>query len=121
MRVTFFFDELEAVLGTSAPHPTPPSLQPVNNFESEFGDLEQLLEQVDGGVNAAPTAQSAIGQRLQPRTRTPKTKLFDQTMRVPVKQLDNLSNLIGELVVKRNALEDDEERMRQSLDNLLNQ
>ena len=42
-------------------------------------------------------------------------------MRVPVKHLDNLSNLVGELVVNRNSLEQDQERMRQSLDNLLYQ
>ncbi len=44
-----------------------------------------------------------------------------ETMRVPVKQLDNLGNLIGELVVNRNTLEQDQERMRQFLDNLLHQ
>ena len=42
-------------------------------------------------------------------------------MRVPVKQLDNVSNLVGELVVYRNSLEQDQERMRQFLDNLLHQ
>ena len=42
-------------------------------------------------------------------------------MRVPIKQLDNLSNLVGELVVNRNSLEQDQERLRQFLDNLLHQ
>jgi chemosensory pili system protein ChpA (sensor histidine kinase/response regulator) len=42
-------------------------------------------------------------------------------MRVPVKYLDNLSNLVGELVVNRNSLEQDQERLRQFLDNLLHQ
>jgi chemosensory pili system protein ChpA (sensor histidine kinase/response regulator) len=42
-------------------------------------------------------------------------------MRVPIKQLDNLSNLIGELVVKRNRLEQEQDRLRLFLDNLLNQ
>ena len=40
-------------------------------------------------------------------------------MKVPVKQLDDMSNLVGELVVNRNTLEQDHERLRQSLDNLL--
>jgi chemotaxis protein histidine kinase CheA/CheY-like chemotaxis protein len=40
-------------------------------------------------------------------------------MRVPVKHLDDMSNLVGELVVNRNTLEQDQERQRQSLDNLL--
>jgi len=42
-------------------------------------------------------------------------------MRVPIKQLDNVSNLVGELVVYRNTLEQDQERLRQFLDNLLHQ
>ena len=46
---------------------------------------------------------------------------FEQMMRVPVKQLDNVSNLVGELVVYRNSLEQDQERLRQFLDNLLHQ
>ncbi len=48
-----------------------------------------------------------------------KSQGFDQTMRVSVKKLDDLNNLIGELVVKRNRLEDDQERLRRFLDNLL--
>ena len=48
-----------------------------------------------------------------------KSQSFDQTMRVSVKKLDDLNNLIGELVVKRNRLEDDQERLRRFLDNLL--
>jgi chemosensory pili system protein ChpA (sensor histidine kinase/response regulator) len=42
-------------------------------------------------------------------------------MRVPVKHLDDMSNLVGELVVNRNTLEQDQERQRQSLGNLLHQ
>ncbi|HEY9771674.1 MAG TPA: hybrid sensor histidine kinase/response regulator [Coleofasciculaceae cyanobacterium] len=48
-----------------------------------------------------------------------KVQAFDQTMRVSVRKLDDLNNLIGELVVKRNRLEDDQERLRRFLDNLL--
>ncbi|KAB8319914.1 response regulator [Tolypothrix campylonemoides VB511288] len=46
---------------------------------------------------------------------------FEQLMKVPVKHLDDLSNLVGELVVNRNTLEQDQERLRQFLDNLLDQ
>jgi chemosensory pili system protein ChpA (sensor histidine kinase/response regulator) len=42
-------------------------------------------------------------------------------MKVPVKQLDNLNNLVGEMVVNRNSLETDQERLRQSIDKLLYQ
>jgi len=52
-----------------------------------------------------------------PRARAP----LEQMMRVPIKQLDNVSNLVGELVVYRNTLEQDQERLRQFLDNLLHQ
>jgi chemosensory pili system protein ChpA (sensor histidine kinase/response regulator) len=43
----------------------------------------------------------------------------EESMKIPVKQLDEMSNLVGELVVNRNTLEQDHERLRQSLDNLL--
>jgi len=89
--------------------------------EDEFKDLEALLEQADRTMGGPPTMVTVGGQRLQPRNRPSKAKSFEQTMRVPVKQLDNLSNLIGELVVKRNRLEQDQERLRQFLDNLLTQ
>ncbi|MEB3340050.1 MAG: response regulator [Okeania sp.] len=50
-----------------------------------------------------------------------KSRPLEQTIKVPAKQLDNLSNLVGELVVNRNSLEQGQERMRQFLDNLLHQ
>ena len=72
------------------------------------------MMQVDmlGGppVNIANITQSG------PRGATPQ-----QSMKVPVKQLDNLNNLVGEMVVNRNSLETDQERLRQSLDKLLYQ
>ncbi len=101
--------------------PTPIVAFKPSESEDEFRDLEALLEQADRTMGGPPTMVAVGGQRLQPRTRTLKAKGFEQTMRVPVKQLDNLSNLIGELVVKRNRLEQDQERLRQFLDNLLTQ
>ncbi|MGL5033988.1 MAG: hybrid sensor histidine kinase/response regulator [Microcystaceae cyanobacterium] len=98
-----------------------PSFITSSEPEDDFKDLEALLEQADRTMGGPPTMVAVGGQRFQPRNRTVKTKVFEQTMRVPVKQLDNLSNLIGELVVKRNSLEQDQERLRQFLDNLLNQ
>jgi chemosensory pili system protein ChpA (sensor histidine kinase/response regulator) len=77
-----------------------------------FDDLEDLINETSSKPISKVTATQATGDR--------KSAAFDQTMRVPVKTLDNLSNLIGELVVKRNRLEDDQERLRQFLDNLLN-
>ncbi len=78
--------------------------------EDEFKELEKLLEDSPGNrtANLRPT----------PKGRAP---IYEPIARVPVKQLDNLSNLMGELVVNRNSLEQDQERMRQFLDNLLDQ
>ncbi len=104
-----------------APRAIAVSKQFASETEDEFKDLEALLEQADRTMGGPPTMVTVGGQRLQPRSRPSKTKSFEQTMRVPVKQLDNLSNLIGELVVKRNRLEQDQERLRQFLDNLLTQ
>ncbi|MDJ0598443.1 MAG: hybrid sensor histidine kinase/response regulator [Crocosphaera sp.] len=93
------------------------------DLDDDFGDLEALLEQADRTMGGSPTITQSSGKRFSGAslTRPTKTKAFEQTMRVPIKQLDNLSNLIGELVVKRNSLEQDQERLRQFLDNLLNQ
>jgi len=104
-----------------APRAIAVSKQFASETEDEFKDLEALLEQADRTMGGPPTMVTVGGQRLQSRSRPNKTKSFEQTMRVPVKQLDNLSNLIGELVVKRNRLEQDQERLRQFLDNLLTQ
>jgi chemotaxis protein histidine kinase CheA/ActR/RegA family two-component response regulator len=83
--------------------------------EDEFADLEALLPKNDRGSKPT-TASGASGSSARP-----KMAVFEQTMRVPVKQLDGLSNLVGELVVNRNSLEQEQERIRQSLDNLLYQ
>jgi chemosensory pili system protein ChpA (sensor histidine kinase/response regulator) len=80
--------------------------------EDEFKELEKLLEDSPGG--------NRVAAMLRP---TPKRSapIYEPIAKVPVKQLDNLSNLMGELVVNRNSLEQDQERMRQFLDNLLDQ
>ncbi|MGD1897579.1 MAG: response regulator [Phormidesmis sp.] len=82
--------------------------------DEDFDDLEKLLEEGDEtSLPAAPrrTAAPRVARRSSPAR--------EQNMRVPVKHLDNLSNLVGELVVSRNTLERDQERLRQFLDNLL--
>ncbi len=75
--------------------------------DTGWGELEGMVE-----IDAGPQT----GGRMAPRRGG-----FEQTMRVPVRQLDNLSNLVGELVVNRNSIEQNQERMRQFLDNLLHQ
>ncbi|NEO76095.1 hybrid sensor histidine kinase/response regulator [Moorena sp. SIO4G3] len=122
---TRIFDELELLLNeTSSPEPNHSLDQETrktnqaDSVEDDFKDLEHLLEQANQSISAIP---GGINQELSRQTRRPRSKLFEQTMRVPVKQLDTLSNLVGELVVGRNTLEQDQERLRQFLDNLSHQ
>ncbi|MDQ2096937.1 MAG: response regulator [Tychonema bourrellyi B0820] len=92
---------------------------PQHGLDDDFSDLEALLDEPKEG---ARQGEGNISSRLGSiRPKGPRQGFGDQTMRVPVKQLDNLSNLMGELVVNRNSLEQDQERMRQFLDNLLHQ
>jgi chemotaxis protein histidine kinase CheA/CheY-like chemotaxis protein len=87
--------------------------------KDEFGDLEDLLKDADktlGGSSANRKATTFPNRRSNRRG-----VLTDQTMRVSVKHLDNLNNLVGEMVVNRNSLEQTQERLRQFLDNLLYQ
>ncbi|MEO0407828.1 MAG: hybrid sensor histidine kinase/response regulator, partial [Cyanobacteria bacterium P01_A01_bin.135] len=87
----------------------------------DFADLEKLLEQADETLGGAPIPSTAL--RLSSSSRRPvrRPTLGNQTMRVSVKNLDNLNNLVGELVVNRNSLEQSQERLRQFLDNLMSQ
>jgi chemotaxis protein histidine kinase CheA/ActR/RegA family two-component response regulator len=84
--------------------------------EMEFSDLERLLD--DAQRSTAASSSIAAG-RSAAATRSNRKPGAAQTMKVGVKQLDNLSNLIGELVINRNTLEDNQDRLRQFLDNLL--
>jgi chemosensory pili system protein ChpA (sensor histidine kinase/response regulator) len=118
------FSDLDALLdndqGTGGSDDT--GLMALAN-DSEFGDLEKLLDDTDQTLGGATSARTvAAGGAAPGRRQSRPGKVFgEQTMRVPVKHLDNLSNLVGELVVNRNSLEQDQERMRQSLDNMLYQ
>lgn len=107
---------------------------------NEFLELEELLEEVvqperqaeDTEQEELSVAQLPLPMQnatpastrntAQPRTSRQSSRGFnEQTMRVPVKHLNNCSNLVGELVVNRNSLEQNQERLRQFLDNLLYQ
>ncbi|MDY6939748.1 MAG: response regulator [Cyanobacteriota bacterium] len=123
------FSQLEAYLDRSAVAPAPaptkrsaPAAPATANGQSksDFDDLEKLLEETEKAAGGAggPTKSRGGGERGRGRRRG---GAFEQTMRVPIKQLDNLSNLVGELVVSRNSLEQDQERLRQFLDSLLHQ
>ncbi|MDZ8031834.1 response regulator [Nostoc sp. DedSLP04] len=96
----------------SAKNPTPSPA-----IKDEFGDLEKLLAEANQTISHSTVVKSNTSQATRPSTR--RAARFEETMKVPVKQLDDMSNLVGELVVNRNTLEQDHERLRQSLDNLL--
>ncbi len=108
------FEGLDALLDDDVAL-EPDSLSP--ETADDFGDLEKLLEQADQalGGGGSPTIRPGSTGRSSRRA----ASIGDQTMRVSVKHLDTLSNLVGELVVNRNSLEQDQERLRQFLDNLL--
>ena len=94
----------------------------LDNLLDAERDLDNLLDNKPepslSQVVPVQTPPVKINSPRQPEAS--KAKAFDQTMRVSVKKLDNLNNMIGELVVKRNRLEEDQERLRRFLDNLLN-
>ena len=119
------FDDLESLLA-DAPEPLAAVSQTefsayASDSDMEFDDLEKMLEDADKTIGGTPSAKGLSSAQPGRRTNRPGKGLSEQTMRIPVKHLDNLSNLVGELVVNRNSLEQDQERMRQSLDNLLYQ
>ncbi|AFZ18733.1 response regulator [Allocoleopsis franciscana] len=121
------FQDLDSLLEDQTQAPDSPAPAPVNRATSkassladEFGDLESLLKQADKSLGGPPSAMPDQS-RTRPSMRPRPPRVFEHTMRVPVKHLDSLSNLVGELVVNRNTLEQDQERLRQFLDNLSHQ
>lgn len=89
------------------------------DMDDEFSDLEKLLAGADQSISHSSTSTAKLHSSRISRASDRRTARFEETMKVPVKQLDEMSNLVGELVVNRNTLEQDHERLRQSLDNLL--
>ncbi len=102
------FDGLDDLIGTAAP---------TANSAAPLDDLDLLL--------AAPTPTvvepPAVSIEKKAPDRRSKQRTFEQTMRVSVRHLDNLNNLVGELVVNRNTLEQDQNRMRQFIEKLLSE
>jgi chemotaxis protein histidine kinase CheA/ActR/RegA family two-component response regulator len=112
--------EVESFLDELLQEPSPVVLETAGSVEAaqEFSDLEQLLDESQRSV-VTQGASTGAGRISPSATRSNRRAGATQTMKVAVKQLDNLSNLIGELVINRNTLEDNQERLRQFLDNLL--
>ncbi|OIP75584.1 MAG: hypothetical protein AUK48_07450 [Oscillatoriales cyanobacterium CG2_30_44_21] len=116
------FDDLEALLSESSDLPASADfnrgLEPEPSKPSDdFDELENMLQSAfakDVGPIKTKAANRAPAVARKPR-------LTDSTMRVDVKYLDSLNNLVGELVVNRNLLEQDQERLQQFITNLLHQ
>ena len=81
--------------------------------------LEAYIEQPAG--QSEPVTASKKEEEDLPAPAGASGRSFEQNMKVPVRLMDHLNNLIGELVVNRNSLEGDQARLRRFLDNLLEQ
>jgi chemotaxis protein histidine kinase CheA/ActR/RegA family two-component response regulator len=116
------FDDLEALLASPASksRETASSSGRTKNTKKvetdEFDELEMLLRDTYGKdvgpVNTKTVKRQALAKRAV-------SKIVTQTMKVDVKHLDSLNNLVGELVVNRNLLEQDQEKLQQFIGNLL--
>ncbi len=84
-------------------------------IQEEVSELDRLI--IEAEKNQSLGANKPT-RNTQSKT-LKKSKVFEHSMRVSVKQLDNINNLVGELVVRRNRLEEDQDRLRQFLENLL--
>ncbi|MDX2240916.1 MAG: response regulator [Leptolyngbyaceae cyanobacterium bins.302] len=115
------FSDLESLLSEDGLEGETDLTTTASGMDSEFDDLNDLLKDAEERMGGSPSVKVGAGITQARRVMRPGRVFSEQTMRVPVKHLDNLSNLVGELVVNRNSLEQDQERLRQSLDNLLYQ
>jgi chemosensory pili system protein ChpA (sensor histidine kinase/response regulator) len=121
-RVKCDWSHLESSLGDQIIPETKveprPSKTQTPSPTSPLSEMDQLLVQAQKSSTQnkrpAKATTTSVGRQA-----TRKPQVFEQSMRVPVKQLDNLNNMIGEIVVRRNRLEEDQDRLRQFLDNLL--
>ncbi len=110
------FDDLDSLLGdapAALPTPTPTAKS------DDFSDMEKLLQGTESLAGPASTASRGNAAAAPPaKTRSRSQRLREQSMRVPIKTLDNFNNLVGEMVVNRNSLEGDQGRLKQSLEKL---
>jgi chemotaxis protein histidine kinase CheA/ActR/RegA family two-component response regulator len=101
------FADLDSLIGVANPAVT---------LASGFSDLDSLL------APAKPVEEEVVPKSSKKVTdRRSKQRTFEQTMRVSVRHLNNLNNLVGELVVNRNTLEQDQNRMRQFIEKLFSE
>ena len=125
------FSELEGLLGetaalTEGAMVSSGGAAAADDEAAPFDDLEALLQESRKPAKGLPPT-SAIAPKVESATEgianpvpvAKKKWRFEETIKVPVKTLDTLNNLVGEMVVNRNSLEQSQERLRQSLENLM--
>ncbi len=112
------FPELEAMLGSDTPthangnnngvaiemEPASEPMVKPNNFSDLEGLLGANSEKGVGTITTSPTTKPTPAKASQ--------RLASSSVRVDVKYLDSLNNLVGELVVNRNLLDQDQERLQ---------
>ncbi|MDB9457589.1 Hpt domain-containing protein, partial [Dolichospermum circinale CS-545/17] len=96
--------------------------------EDDFSQWEDLLTQSDLSSSSKDQilSNTTATSRKTSTNKIPGDKIRGtigelETIKVPVKQLNDISNVVGELVVNRNTLEQDRERLQQYVDTLLAQ
>lgn len=87
----------------SQPSAPPSSQQSLNNQASASVSPEAQKPPTE---NSPATASSAVASSPAPQTNASKEKKFAQTVRVDMRRLDELMNLVGELVINRTRLDD---------------
>ncbi|MCF2972508.1 response regulator [Synechococcus sp. Nb3U1] len=129
-------DDLAALFDEGEPTATleEPVLAPEPVATSDVGiDFEAQLESLLGDLGTAPKAPIAASVPTPtvaapvtaptPAVTAPSTRrtpaFSNPVMRVEVRHLDSINNLVGELVVNRNSMEQNQTRLRQFLDGLL--
>ncbi len=119
------FDDLDALM-MSAPATASPATN-LDDLDALFAAPTSIVSPT-ANLNSVAQTPASIANPLANNTsqkpadrRSKQSRTFEQTMRVSVRHLDNLNNLVGELVVNRNTLEQDQNRMRQFVEKLLSE
>ena len=110
------FDDLDALMAAV------PTTDLAANLDDILGETA-LTETENRSLETLPSVNPPAPNTAQksPARRAKQSRTFEQTMRVSVRHLNNLNNLVGELVVNRNTLEQDQNRMRQFVEKLLSE
>ncbi len=127
--------ELEEVIAPIVGSPAAVSGEVADDFaaqlESLLGDLEVAPQASAAAPAPSPPAVATAPATPAPATAastapptptaptTRRSALSNPVMRVEVRHLDSINNLVGELVVIRNSMEQNQTRLRQFLDGLL--